>query len=92
MFGTELAGTPASKPDGNPFDVIFINQREDPVNLYWVDREGAPKPYGAIAAGRRKRQNTRPGAVWLITDPIDKPLGYFVIDDRSARGLIPEDE
>ncbi len=83
---------PASKPDGGRFDVVFVNQRKDPVKVYWMDRQGEPKPYGVIAPRKRKRQNTRPGAVWLITDSTDKPLGYFVIDDRSAQGIIPKDE
>jgi len=86
------ATVPASKPDGDPFDVVFFNEREAPVNLYWMDRQGEPKPYGAIAPGRRKRQRTRPGAVWLITDLRHKPLGYFVVDDRTARAMIPETE
>lgn len=82
---------PASKPDGSPFDVVFINHREDPVNLHWMDRQGKPRPYGAIPAGKHKRQNTRPGAVWLITDPTGMPLGYFVIGDRNAQAVVPDE-
>ncbi len=84
------APAPASKPDGDPFDVVFVNQRKNPVKLSWMDRQGKPKHYGTIAAHKRKRQNTRPGAVWLITDSTDKPLGHFVIDDRSAQCVIPK--
>ncbi|MCH7919837.1 MAG: sulfatase-like hydrolase/transferase [Planctomycetes bacterium] len=83
---------PASKPDGAPFEVVFFNQRANSVNLFWMDRAGVPKPYGGIASGSRKRQSTRPGATWLITDARDKPLGYFVIEDRTAQGIIPEDK
>lgn len=83
---------PASKPDGGPFDVVFINQSESAVQLYWMDRQGQPKPYGGIAAGKRKRQRTRPGAVWLISDEADQPLGHFVVGDRTARALIPKSE
>ncbi len=42
---------PPSKPDGNTFDIVLLNKREDPVNLYWMDRQGEPKSYGSIAAG-----------------------------------------
>ncbi|MDP6722578.1 MAG: iduronate-2-sulfatase, partial [Pirellulaceae bacterium] len=80
---------PASKPDGDPFDVFFINQRKQPVKLFWMDGQGEPKPYGTIPAGNRKRQQTRPGAVWLITDSADKPIGHFIIGDRTATGVIP---
>lgn len=81
---------PASKPDGSPFDVIFQNEREDPVQLHWMDRQGQPQPYGEIAPGHRKRQQTRPGAVWLVTDARNHLLGYFRIDDRSALAIVPE--
>ena len=48
--------------------------------------------YGTIAAGQRKRQSTRPGAVGFITDSEDDPLGYFIVDDRTARAMVPENE
>ncbi|HRX79977.1 MAG TPA: hypothetical protein P5307_12990 [Pirellulaceae bacterium] len=67
-----FGATPASKPDGNPFDVVFINRREEAVKLMWMSREGKPKLYGIIAVGERQRQQTRPGAVWHITDQADK--------------------
>jgi len=82
---------PASKPDGSPFDVVFINQRKAPVNLRWMDRSGKPRPYGGIAPGGRRRQQTRPGAVWQIADSRKRPLGHFVVDDRSARAIVPAD-
>jgi hypothetical protein len=80
---------PASKPDGNPFDVVFINRSKSTVVLHWMTPSGKPKPYGGIEPGKRKRQQTRPGAVWLVTDESDKPLGYFTVGDRTARAEIP---
>jgi arylsulfatase A-like enzyme len=85
--GTEPV--PASKPEGNFFEVVFINRHNDEVQLSWVDSGGNPKPYGKIETNKRKRQKTRPGAVWLIADKTGKALGYFTIGDRSARGVIP---
>ncbi len=83
---------PASNPDGDQFDIVFLNQREDPVNLFWMDRQGDPKPYGSIASGWRIHRSTRPGAVWLVTDSINRPLGYFAVGDRSALAVIPDEE
>lgn len=82
--------TPASKPDGNPFQVVFRNQSGATVKLNWMNRQGTPKVYGEIATGQRKRQQTRPGAVWQITDANDQPLGYFVVGDRKAQAIIPK--
>lgn len=80
--------TPASKPDGNKFDVVFSNKTEDPVKVFWMDRNGKRKPYGVLQAGWQKPQSTRPGAVWLITDLNDKALGHFIVGDRSAKATI----
>lgn len=81
--------TPASKPDGDPFDVIFTNRRTEPVRLFWMDRTGRPKPYGTLQSGWRKPQQTRPGAVWLITDSEEEPIGYFIVGDRPAQAIVP---
>ena len=84
---------PPSKPDGNPFDVVFINRKDHDVTLYWVDREGGRKRYALIASGKYYRQQTRPGAVWMITraESNDSPaLGYFEVGDRAARAVIPK--
>ena len=84
-----VESVPASKPDGNVFDVVFINDHDSAVQLFWVDRLGNLKSYGKIDAGKRKRQQTRPGAVWLIADQLGKRLGYFAIGDRSSRAIVP---
>ena len=83
---------PASKPDGNPFPVYFTNNRSEPVELFWIDREGKPKSYGEIEPMKRKQQQTRPGAVWMIQDSVDKKrLGHFIVDDRTAQAIVPAD-
>ncbi|MFT5495478.1 MAG: arylsulfatase A-like enzyme [Kiritimatiellia bacterium] len=85
------AGTrpaPASKPDGHPFDVAFVNQREESVEVCWMDRDGKPKPHGVIEPGKTRHQQTRPGAVWMIRSG-DRELGHFRVGDRLARAVIP---
>jgi arylsulfatase A-like enzyme len=83
--------TPPSKPDGNPFPVYFINQRETPVELCWIDPSGNPKSYGRIGANKRMKQRTRPGAVWLIREvKTETALGHFIVDDRTAQAIIPQ--
>ncbi|WP_146578996.1 sulfatase-like hydrolase/transferase [Neorhodopirellula pilleata] len=81
---------PASKPDGNPFPVHFINRQRGAVQLHWSDRDGNAQPYGTIEPLQTKTQSTRPGAVWSITDSESKvTLGHFVIGDRTAQAVIP---
>ena len=84
--------TPASQPDGNPFDVVFLNQSPKTVKLHWMDLQGQPKFYAEIAAGKNQRQQTRPGTVWLITDTSDQPLGHFRVGDRTAKAIVPRKE
>jgi arylsulfatase A-like enzyme len=80
---------PPSKPDGAAFDVVFINRRATPVELCWVSSDGGLKSYGQIEANGRKRQSTRPGAVWLIRDGKQQPVGHFIIGDRASKATIP---
>lgn len=80
---------PPSKPDGGTFDVVFINQHTQPVELCWMPPTGEPKSYGQIPANKQKRQSTRPGAVWIVRDSSQKPLGHFQIGDRSSKAIIP---
>ena len=82
---------PVSKPDGRPFDVVFINRRTEDVQLWWMDRNGSRKLYAEIAPGAQKRQQTRPGAIWMIADKDGTPLGYFRVDDRTAKAVVPAD-
>ena len=82
---------PISKPDGNPFEVVFINNREHKVELFWMDRNGGRKPYALIDSGGLSTQQTRPGAVWMVAATEDnggESLGYFQVGDRSARAVI----
>ncbi len=54
-----------------------------------MDRKGQPRSRGVLNSGWRKPLQTRPGAVWLITDLKDKPLGHFIVGDRTANAVIP---
>ncbi len=80
---------PVSKPDGGNFDVVFVNGRTEPVELWWLSTDGQSKSYGIIQPGKEKRQATRPGVVWMIHSPGQQPLGHFVVGDRSSKALIP---
>jgi len=81
---------PASRPDGSPFAVTFLNRRREAVELSWMDRSGKPKSHGTIAPGKNRNQRTRPGAVWRISDrETGEPLGHFVVGDRRAKAVVP---
>ena len=81
--------TPGSKPGGPEFDVHFTNKSGKPVKVFLMNRKGEQRPYGTLETGWSKPQQTRPGAVWMIAGPDDKPLGYFTVGDRTAHAVIP---
>lgn len=80
---------PASKPDGQPFDCYFVNRRLDDLELFWINPAGKPQSYGTLSPNIPKRQNTRPGAVWMIADKDGLELGFFRVGDRGSQAIIP---
>ncbi|HBV65121.1 MAG TPA: iduronate-2-sulfatase [Rhodopirellula sp.] len=80
---------PPSKPDGQPFDCYFVNHCSDDLELFWISPTGKPRSYGILTAKTPKRQNTRPGAVWMVADTEGQELGFFTVGDRSAQAIIP---
>ncbi len=83
------SSTPVSQPEGDPFDVVFTNERQEPVKVYGIDQVGKRNPFGTLEAGWRKPYRTLPGAVFLITDADENPLGHFVVGDRAAHAIVP---
>jgi arylsulfatase A-like enzyme len=88
VIPSSIAKTPGSMPDGNPFDVVFVNQSSAAIRIYWMDQKAKPKFYFEVEAGQYKRQQTRPGAVWFVADKDGADIGYVKMDDRSARVVI----
>jgi len=84
------ATPPASKPVGDPLSVVFSNRRQDGVKVFWFVREGKPRARGTLQSGWAKPLSTRAGAVWMIADGNEKPLGYFVVGDKKANAIVPE--
>ena len=80
---------PASTPDGDTFNVVLSNQAGRPIKVFWMNRQGEPRPYGTLETGWSKPFRTRPGAVWMISDADENPLGYFAVGDRAAHAVIP---
>lgn len=80
---------PASRPNGNPFDVHFVNQSRAPVKLFWMGPTRQPKFYSIIRSGQTYRQQTRPGAVWQVCDGYGFQIGHFTVGDRTAKAIIP---
>ncbi|MFP6885916.1 MAG: hypothetical protein VB997_00085, partial [Opitutales bacterium] len=84
--GTKQA--PQSR-NGNYTAIIFENKSGRPVKLVWVSYDGDLTPYGQLASGATRTQNTYSNNTWLITDQKDKHLGYFIATPQVSKALIP---
>ncbi|MEZ6142802.1 MAG: sulfatase-like hydrolase/transferase [Zavarzinella sp.] len=79
---------PPSKPEGAPATIQFVNSLGQPVRIYWVNPNGERKLYAEVKPNDNYRQNIRKGAVWLITDTKDTPVGYFVGTGVPVKAVI----
>ncbi len=75
--------------NGNYTAIIFENKSGRPVKLVWVSYDGDLQPYGQLAPGATRTQNTYSNNTWLITDQKDKHLGYFIATPQVSKALIP---
>ena len=62
---------------GGETAIRFHNATEAPVELFWVDEGGERKAYGRVRPGQTFEQHTYAGHVWLVTDALGNPLGFF---------------
>ena len=82
---------PNSKPRGNALDVVFVNDRSNPIRLFRIGEDGVVKAFGVIRAGGKYRQVSSPGSVWRVMDLSSKAvLGFVVAGDVSARVNLSE--
>ena len=61
-------GPRATRRDGRETFVTFVNRTGRAVELFWLDRDGRRRSYGAIAADAEREQHTFDGHVWLVAD------------------------
>ena len=57
--------------------IRFSNTTAGSVEVFWVDEGGERKPYGRLRPGEMKEFHTYAGHVWLVTDALGSPLGFF---------------
>ncbi len=58
--------------------LVFKNQREHAVDLYWVDASGGQKKYATLKAGETHRQPTFVGHAWLVQGSDGKFFGSVI--------------
>jgi len=74
-----------SRNTGEETEITFINRTSEDVELYWLDDQGARRPYGRLRPGAERRQHTFAGHVWLGTDRNGTVLGIFTAQEGDGR-------
>ena len=67
-------------PGGAPTaatSILFVNKSAAPINIVWIDYDGARKPYATIAPGKNLVQRTFVNHLWTIESAAGRCLGVF---------------
>lgn len=51
-----------------PVTITFVNHRATPIDLVWLDFDGAESSYGRADPGNERRFDTYVGHVWSLRD------------------------
>ena len=62
---------------GDEFELEFVNTSAGPLKTIWIDRGGQPVTYKTIPSGKRYRQHTFGGHVWLVENEKGQPVALF---------------
>jgi len=73
---------------GEATEIQFENRSGQTLSLFWIDPDGARKPYGTLAAGQSLNRTTFAGHVWLVTDAQHKPLGAWEASEEEAQVVL----
>lgn len=79
----------ASTSGGQETFVVFRNELEQPVELYWVDNEGQLRFYVTISNRSEHLQHTFSGHVWLAKDRAGRCLGIYLATEGGGEATIP---
>ncbi len=75
---------------GPETNITFVNQRDEPVTLKWLDAQGDLRTYGTLQPGRRRSQHTFANHVWVIVDQDAQPLAAVQAVDTPGLFFITE--
>ena len=79
---------PAAKPEGAPAAIRLVNAFGKRVRVFSVDANGERQQLAEVEPNASFDQTIRKGAIWLVTDADDKPVGYFIGAGEPSRAVI----
>lgn len=78
----------ASTRNGPETQINFLNQLNEPVEVFWLDDSGGRQSYGLVNPGERREQHTYSGHVWLVANQKGDTLGVFEATDTTGNAVI----
>ncbi|MCY2964312.1 MAG: DPP IV N-terminal domain-containing protein, partial [Planctomycetota bacterium] len=78
----------ASRRTGAETEIVFVNELDQPVEIFWLEPGGARRSYGKIEPKQERAQHTFAGHRWLVTGPEDMPVAVVQATDQRGLALI----
>ncbi|MEZ0387713.1 MAG: prolyl oligopeptidase family serine peptidase, partial [Verrucomicrobium sp.] len=69
----------------------IINERQEPVELFWNDFDRQRRSYGRIQPGDARDLETYAGHVWIVTNGLGRPLRSFEAQEGALEVTIDGD-
>ncbi len=68
--------------------VLFLNETDGVVELFWIGHEGERRSYGTVPARSNAERTTLVGHVWVVTDAQGRDLVRFIAAPKPSRARI----
>ncbi|QGZ35387.1 hypothetical protein [Stappia indica] len=82
-------GDIASVPSDRPARMIFVNDRNRPVIVHWLDFDGLRQTQAEVPPGGRMIQDTLAGHPWLVSNLRGRCLGIYLAGGGTRTVTIP---
>jgi len=84
---------PEGPPAHSPYSlqetrILFMNETDGTVEIFWVDYEGGRRSYGTVRAHANAERGTLVRHVWVVTDARGRDLARFVAAKTPSRARI----
>jgi hypothetical protein len=71
-----------------PAQMTFINMRQEPISIYWLDYNGTRKLYGTVLPGQSFNQSTYLTHPWVVTRQNSDCLGVYMPDTQPIQVIV----
>ncbi len=82
---SNLTSLRPSVDKGGEMELEFFNDSEGTLRTIWIDRSGKRVPYQTIAKGKRVRQHTFAGHIWLVVNEEHEAVALFEASIGSTK-------